>query len=182
LDNPVAVAVSGYPKEAVSVSITGGASIARSGDGYIVKVPTSVTAREVSITVSVRTDEGGRTLGTTKFNVLNVPPPTIFIAGAYKDGATVPKAAIQRSPTLTAKLESDFFPFEGITYSIVSYEFLYQVRGVTTTIQGSGSSIPQNIITQLNSMGPGSAASFTNIKVSGPSGVRQTNGVTVKLQ
>jgi gliding motility-associated protein GldM len=182
LDNPVSVAVSGYPAESVSVSISGGASIAKSGQGYIVKVPTSVTAREVSITVSVRTEEGGRTLGTTKFNVLNVPPPTIFIAGAYKDGSTVPKAAIQRSPTLTAKLESDFFPFEGITYSIVSYEFLYQVRGVTTTLQGSGSSIPGNIITQLNSMAPGSAASFTNIKVSGPSGVRQTNGVTVKLQ
>lgn len=182
LDNPVSVAVSGYPIEAVSVSISGGASIAKTGQGYIVKVPTSVTAREVSITVSVRTDEGGRTLGTTKFNVLNVPPPTIFIAGAYKDGATVPKAAIQRSPTLSAKLESDFFPFEGITYSIISYEFLYQVRGVTTTIQGTGSSIPGNIITQLNAMGPGSAASFTNIKVSGPSGVRQTNGVTVKLQ
>jgi gliding motility-associated protein GldM len=182
LDNPVAVAVSGYPAEAVSVSISGGASIAKTGQGYIVKVPTSVTAKEVSITVSVRTDEGGRTLGTTKFNVLNVPPPTIFIAGAYKDGATVPKAAITRSPTLSAKLESDFFPFEGITYSIVSYEFLYQVRGVTQTIQGSGSSIPGNVMTELNRMGPGSAASFTNIKVSGPSGVRQTNGITVKLQ
>lgn len=182
LDNPAEVAVSGYPQEAVSVSISGGASIVRSGNGYIVKVPTSVTAREVNITVSVRTEEGGRTLGTKKFNVLNVPPPTIFIAGAYKDGSSVPKAAITRSPTLSAKLESDFFPFEGITYNIISYEFLYQVRGVTTTLQGSGSGIPNNIMTELNRMGPGSAASFTNIKVSGPSGVRQTNGITVKLQ
>jgi hypothetical protein len=182
LENPVEVAVSGYPKESVSVSISGGASIRGAGGGYIVTVPVSVTAKEVLITVSVKTEEGGRTLGSAKFNVLNVPPPTIFIAGAYKDGAKVPKAAITRSPSLTAKLESDFFPFEGISYSIVSYEFMYQVRGVTQTVQGSGSAIPGNIQAEMNKMGSGSAASFTNIKVSGPSGVRQTNGITVVLQ
>jgi len=182
LENPVEVAVSGYPKESVSVSISGGASIRGAAGGYIVTVPTSVTAKQVQITVSVKTPEGGRTLGSAPFNVLNVPPPTIFIAGAYKDGAKVPKAAIQRSPTLTARLESDFFPFEGISYSIVSYEFMYQVRGVTQTVQGTGSSIPANIIAEMQKMGSGSAASFTNIKVSGPSGVRQTNGITVVLQ
>lgn len=179
LDNPVEVAVSGYPQEAVSVSISGGASISRSGAGYIVKVPASVSAREVSITVSVRTEEGVRTLGSKTFSVLNVPPPTIVIAGAYKDGASVPKGAITRTPTLTANLESDFFPFKGVSYSVISYEFLYSVRGVTQTIAGTGSNIPQTILNNLN---PGSAASFTNIRVSSPSGERKTNGITVKIQ
>lgn len=179
LDNPVEVAVSGYPQEAVSVSISGGASISRSGAGYIVKVPASVSAREVSVTVSVRTEEGVRTLGSKTFSVLNVPPPTIVIAGAYKDGASVPKAAITRTPTLTANLESDFFPFKGVSYSVISYEFLYSVRGVTQTIAGTGSNIPQTILNNLN---PGSAASFTNIRVSSPSGERKTNGITVKIQ
>lgn len=179
LDNPVEVAVSGYPQEAVSVSISGGASISRSGAGYIVKVPASVSAREVSVTVSVRTEEGVRTLGSKTFSVLNVPPPTIVIAGAYKDGASVPKAAITRTPTLTANLESDFFPFKGVSYSVISYEFLYSVRGVTQTIPGTGSNIPQTILNNLN---PGSAASFTNIRVSSPSGERKTNGITVKIQ
>lgn len=179
LDNPVEVAVSGYPQEAVSVSISGGASISRSGAGYIVKVPASVSAREVSITVSVRTEEGVRTLGSKTFSVLNVPPPTIVIAGAYKDGASVPKAAITRTPTLTANLESDFFPFKGVNYSVISYEFLYSVRGVTQTIPGTGSNIPQTILNNLN---PGSAAIFTNIRVSSPSGERKTNGITVKIQ
>lgn len=179
LDNPVEVAVSGYPQEAVSVSISGGASISRSGAGYIVKVPASVSAREVSITVSVRTEEGVRTLGSKTFSVLNVPPPTIVIAGAYKDGASVPKGAITRTPTLTANLESDFFPFKGVSYSVISYEFLYSVRGVTQTIPGTGSNIPQTILNNLN---PGSAAIFTNIRVSSPSGERKTNGITVKIQ
>ena len=179
LDNPVEVAVSGYPQEAVSVSISGGASISRSGAGYIVKVPAGVAAKEVSITVSVRTEEGGRTLGSKSFSVLNVPPPTIVIAGAYKDGASVPKGAITRTPTLTANLESDFFPFKGVSYSVISYEFLYSVRGVTQTIAGTGSNIPQTILNNLN---PGSAASFTNIRVSSPSGERKTNGITVKIQ
>jgi hypothetical protein len=59
---------------------------------------------------------------------------------------------------------------------------MYQVRGVTQTVQGTGSAIPGNIQAEMNKMGSGSAASFTNIKVSGPSGVRQTNGITVVLQ
>lgn len=179
LDNPVEVAVSGYPQEAVSVSITGGASIVRSGAGYIVKVPASVTAKEVNISVSVRTEEGGRTLGSKTFAVLNVPPPTLVIAGAYKDGASVPKGAITRTPTLTANLESDFFPFKGVNYSVIAYEFLYSVRGVTQTIAGTGSNIPKAILDNLT---PGSAASFTNIRVSSPSGERKTNGITVKIQ
>jgi len=181
LENPVSVAVSGYPSESVNVSISGGASIRRGRDGYTVTVPQS-TPNEVSITVSVRTDEGGRTLGSQKFRVFNVPPPTIYIAGAYRDGATVPRAAIRNSPRLSARLESDFFPFEGITYSINKYEFMFQVRGVTDRITVSSGQITDQVLQQINRMGAGQPLTFTGLEVTGPSGRMRTQGLTVIAQ
>lgn len=178
LENPVEVAVSGYPKESVSVSISGGASIKPSGQGYIVTVPQSV-GKEVLITVSVKTEEGGRTLGSAKFNVLNVPPPTILVAGAYKDGSELPKAALTRNPFLSARLESDFFPFEGVSYSIAKYDFFYTVRGVTNKVTVQGPNFSQQVLGEIGKMGAGSQVSFSNIFYNGPSGTRQTNGVTV---
>lgn len=182
LENPVEVAVSGYPKESVSVSISGGASIRGAAGGYIVTVPQSVTAKEVLITVSVRTDEGGRTLGSAKFNVLNVPPPSILVAGAYKDGSELPKAALTRNPYLSARLESDFFPFEGVSYSVAKYDFFYTVRGVTNKVTVQGSQFSQQVLSEISKMGQGSQVSFSNIYYNGPSGTRQTNGVTVILK
>lgn len=182
LENPVDVSVSGYPQEDVSVSISGGASIRAAGAGkYIVTVPTSVTAKQVNITVSVRTD-GGRTLGSAPFNVLNVPPPSILVAGAYKDGAELPKAALTRNPYLTARLESDFFPFEGVSYSVAKYDFFYTVRGVTNKVTVNGNQFSPAVLSEIGKMGQGSQVSFSNIYYSGPSGTRQTNGVTVILK
>ncbi len=183
LENPVDVSVAGYPKESVSVSISGGASIRAVGNGkYMVTVPQSVSAKQVNVTVSVRTDEGGRTLGSAPFNILNVPPPTILVAGAYKDGAELPKAALTRNPYLSAKLESDFFPFEGVTYSVAKYDFFYTVRGVTNKVTVNGSQFSGAVTSEIQKMGQGSRVSFSNIYYNGPSGTRQTNGVTVILR
>lgn len=182
LDNPVDVAVSGYPREAVNVSISGGASIRRHGQAYMVSVPQSVTADVVRVTVSVRTDEGGRTLGSQEFRVLNVPPPSILLGGAYKDGATVPRAAVTQNPFLSARLEADFFPFEGVSYEVTKFDFLYSVRGVTSRATVNGSRFSAEVMEQVNIMTPGQALSFSNIFVRGPSGVRQTQGINVILR
>lgn len=183
LENPVDVSVSGYPKESVSVSISGGASIRGAGNGkYLVTVPASVTAKQVNVTVSVRTEDGGRTLGSAPFNILNVPPPTILVAGAYKDGAELPKAALNRNPYLSAKLESDFFPFEGVSYSVAKYDFFYTVRGVTNKVTVNGDKFSGAVTSEISKMGQGSRVSFSNIYYTGPSGTRQTNGITVILK
>lgn len=181
LDNPVEVAVSGYPREDVNVSIDVGTITHAQGGGYIVKVPASVTAKQASITVSVRTNEGVKTLGASKFNLLNVPPPTILVSN-YRDGQQVPKVAITQNPQLTAILDSDFFPFEGVSYSVSRYEFLYTARGVAQKVSVEGNRFTPEVLNHLNRMGAGAQVSFTNIFYSGPSGVRQAGGVNVILR
>lgn len=183
LDNPVEVAVSGYPKESVSVGISGGGSIRpAAGGGYTVNIPQGVTSREVVISVSVKTDAGGKGLGSAKFNVLNVPPATVKLGGVYADGSRVPKSAINASPYLSAKLESDFFPFEGIKYTVSSYMFKYSARGVEKVVNVSGANLNAEVLDAISRMGTGSLVSFTNISVSGPSGIAKTGGCTVTIQ
>ncbi len=182
LDNPTDVAVSGYPQENVRVSISGGARIRRVGRAYMVSVPQSVTADAVRVNVSVVTEDGVRNLGGQEFRILNVPPPSILLGGAYRDGATVPRAAVTANPFLGARLESDFFPFEGVSYTVTRFDFLYSVRGVTNRATVNGSRFSPEVLDQINRMGAGQALSFSNIFVEGPSGVRQTQGINVILR
>lgn len=182
LDNPVEVSVSGYPRESVRVSISGGANIRQAGQAYVVTVPQGVTADNVNISVSVVTDDGTRNLGSQSFRVLNVPPPTIMVTGAYRDGSSVPRAAIDRNPVLGARLEADFFPFEDVSYEVVSYDFLYSIRGVQNQVTVQGNRFNNEVMEQIRRMGAGQALSFTNIFVRGPSGTRQTQGVNVILR
>lgn len=182
LDNPVEVSVSGYPQESVRVSISGGARIRQVSQGYIVNVPENVTADEVSISVSVTTSEGVRNLGSQRFRVLNVPPPSILVSGAYRDGASIPRAALNQNPFLGARLEADFFPFEGVSYEVIRFDFLYSIRGVQNQVTVSGNRFTPEVMEQITRMGVGQALSFTNIFVRGPSGTRQTQGVNVILR
>ena len=181
LQNPVSVAVAGYPKENVSVSITAG-SIVRSGNEYIVEIPTSVTQKEVSVHVSVKTEGGSKSLGSTVFKVFDVPPPTINVAGTYKDGSTMPKAAITSNAYLTASLGGGFFPFDGVKYSVASFDFLYSVRGVEKMAHCNGAQVSSEALEQIKLMGQGARLSFTNIRYTGPSGTKTTNGVTVIIK
>ena len=146
LDNPVEVSVSGYPKELVNVGISGGATIrAAAGGGYIVNVAPGNTSREVILSISVKDGGNGKNIGSTKFRVLDVPPPTVRL-GAYADGSRIPKSAITASPYLTARLEADFFPFEGIKYTVSSYDFIYSVRGVQKVVKVSGANLTAEVL------------------------------------
>lgn len=181
LENPVAVSVAGYPKENIQVGISAG-SITPAQGGYIVRLPAELTTKEVMVSVSVRTPEGSKALGSVPFKVFDVPPPTIMVAGTYKDGATMPKAAIMQNPYLFAGLGTGFFPFDGIKYTVAKYDFMYSVRGVATRNTYNGSQITPEVLSIIRSMGSKSQVSFTNIYYTGPSGTKTTNGVSVMLQ
>ncbi len=182
LENPIAVSVAGYPKEGVNASISAGSIVRAPGGGWIAKLPPEASIKEVKISVSVTTPEGTKALGSVPFKVFDVPPPTIMIAGTYKDGATMPKAAIMQNPYLFAGLGTGFFPFDGIKYSVTKYDFMYSERGVATRNTYSGSQIAPDVLAKIRAMGSKSQVSFTNIRYSGPSGEKSTNGVSVILQ
>ena len=182
LENPVEVSVSGYPKESISVTASGGATIRAAQGGYIVTIAPGTAVKEVAISVSVKTAEGGKSLGSKTFKVFDVPPPTIMIAGTYRDGAEMPLAAILTNSYLTATLGGGFFPFDGVKYSVNKYDFMYSIRGVAQRVTVQGSKMSDQVLAEIKKMGSGAQLSFTNIYYDGPSGTKQTNGVSVKIK
>ncbi len=180
LQNPLSVAASGYTD--ISVSATGGATVTKGklagyeGD-YIVTIPAGNTTKEVTINVS----SGGKSVGSQKFKVMNVPSPVIQIGG-YKSGDDVPKAAFRSSPRLDAVLEGGFFPFKDVKYSVISFTYMKEVRGVTSSQVVSGNTIPGDVLSDISKKASGSSISFIGIKVSSPSGTRNAPGFAARLK
>jgi len=173
LKNPVSVAATGFG--GATPSISGGAKIysgkvpGYEGE-YVVEI-TDPNTKEVTISA------GGQS---QKFKVLNVPSPAIKIGG-YGSGEAVPKAAL-RSITLSAQLEGGFFPFKDVKYSVVSFTYMKEVRGVVSAQNVSGNVVPADIIQDIAKKPSGATISFINIKVSSPSGVRNAPGYTISVK
>jgi hypothetical protein len=185
LDNPIEVNVPGYSKEEIFLSINNCATIRKVDNGsYIVTVPKTVTANDISITVAVKNSEGGKRLGSTKFTVLNVPPAKAKLCGLYADCSVVSKSEIKNSPYLSAELVSGFFPFEGLEYTISSYSFIYSCKGVARTIKvsASGGNLTDEVLDEIERMSLGSIVCFSNIEVIGPSGIEDVGSCMIILR
>jgi gliding motility-associated protein GldM len=180
LQNPLSVAASGYTN--INVTATGGATITKGkvagyeGE-YIVTIPSGTQTKEVTINVSA----DGKSVGHQTFKVMNVPSPIITIGG-YKSGDDVPKAAIKGSPRLDAVLEGGFFPFKDVKYTVTSFTYMKEVRGVTSSQVVSGNTIPGDILSDISKKASGSSISFIGIKVSSPSGPRNAPGFAARLK
>ncbi|MGM0649382.1 MAG: gliding motility protein GldM [Bacteroidota bacterium] len=178
IDNPVEISVSGYPKEQVNAYLSGGGRLIPRGDAYIVKI-TSPTTRNVSISVSVDTEDGRKSLGTKKFRVLNVPTPMAKLNGAYSEGQ-VHKDDVMDG-ILMATLGENFFPFD-VDFNVVSFTFAYTVRGQKATIPCTGRRLNNEAKQALRGLGRGTQINFETIKVRGPSGVKQTAPITLEIK
>lgn len=178
IDNPVEVSVSGYPKEKVRAYMSGGGSLVPRGGSYVARV-TSPSAREVTISVSVETDAGTKSLGSKKFRVLNVPVPPAKLNGTKSEGR------VHKNDILTGVLMADlgdqFFPFQ-VRFDVVSFRFTYKVRGQTNSITVYGNRLNAEAQSALQGLGRGTRVSFESIQVKGPSGTFQTAPISLELR
>lgn len=180
IQNPLSVAISG--RKDYEVQATGGAvvtegKVAGFEGNYIVTVPAECQAKEIIININA----DGKNICRKTFKVLNVPNPVIAIGG-YKNGSDLPKSAINGSPRLDAVLEDGFFPFKDIKYSVTSFTYLKEVRGVTSSQVISGNVIPGDIISDMSKKASGSSISFIGIKVSSPSETNTVLGYTARVK
>jgi gliding motility-associated protein GldM len=178
IDNPVEVSVSGYPKEKVRAFMTGGGSLVQSGGSYVARI-TSPSTREVTISVSVETDAGTKSLGSKKFRVLSVPVPPAKLNGTKSEGR------VHKNDVMTGLLMADlgdqFFPFQ-VKFDVVSFRFTYKVRGQTNSITVYGNKLNAEAQAALQGLGRGTRVSFESIQVKGPSGTFQTAPVSLELR
>jgi gliding motility-associated protein GldM len=178
IDNPVEVSVSGYPKEKVRAYMSGGGSLVPRAGSYVARI-TSPSTRDVTISVSVETEAGTKSLGSKKFRVLNVPVPPAKLNGTKGEGR-VHKNDVM-SGQLMADLADQFFPFQ-VKFDVISFRFTYKVRGQTNSITVYGNRLNTEAQAALQGLGRGTRVSFESIQVKGPSGTFQTAPVSLELR
>jgi len=103
-----------------------------------------------------------------------------MIAGTYQDGATMPKAAVLNNAYLTATSTGDF-PLK-VKYLVNKFDFIYRSGDNVTNITVLGNQITDNILSIIREMKQDDVLSFSNIFYDGPSGTKQTNGISVILK
>jgi gliding motility-associated protein GldM len=168
----------GYPNKAKATAsgydqtvLTGqGATVSKSGDGYIVS-PTG-RGREAFLTVSGKSTATGKTvsLNKVKYRVSNLPDPELYW-GAAKNGSKGSKAETK----LFAKYPPEI-PLSA-TFRIVSWEC--NVPGAARPVMGTGGNISA-ASGLIRAAKPGSQISFI-CKVVGPDGISRKKGGTFKI-
>ena len=119
IDNPVTVSVAGYQPDQVSLSMNGGSikTVSKKKGEYTVTPDNKMRGKNVSISVSVRGDNGKRkSIGKMDFRVKQVPDPKIFHLRSKK----VSKEEIIGKPSLSAQMVD--FEFEGIVFKVVKFD------------------------------------------------------------
>ena len=165
--NKANATASGYDQTILSGS---GASVSKSGDGYIVS-PTG-RGREAFLTVSGKSTASGQTvqLKKVKYRVSNLPDPEIYW-GAAKNGTKGSKAETK----LFAKYPPEI-PLSA-SFNITSWEC--SVPGAARPVMGTGSNI--SAASGLIRAAPaGSQISFI-CKVVGPDGIQRTRAGAFKI-
>ncbi len=180
--NPITIFAHNYDKSQISLSVSGGAIISKGKikgfDGeYIVTIPTNVIANDVTINVKI----GSKIVGSKIFKIMNVPNPIIKI-GDGKNGEDIAKATFRTSPKLDAVLEGGLFPFNDLEYTVTSFTYVREVRGVTSSQVVSGNTIPEEVLSDISRKASGSTISFLDIKIVTPSGNEFTTGFTARLK
>ncbi|MGC9342146.1 MAG: gliding motility protein GldM [Bacteroidales bacterium] len=176
--NPVAISVSGVPKEDIQAEITKG-SIRRSSGGDWEVMPASGPEGEVvSVRVYANVDNTRRFMGKMDFRVKNVPPPVAKIAGRSQGAISL--TDLSRTTGVEAELED--FDFE-LEYTVTEFTVSAVLSGGFTTREKSTSDkytqAQKDIIRQL---GTGKNFTVTDIKAVGPDGrVVPLNSIVLRI-
>lgn len=173
LSNPIAVSVPGFPADQVIANISNGWSITKQSNGkYIVKG--AANTKTVTITASVKTENGIKMMGTQEYRVRRVPRPQIKV-GNLDGSRKVSRAELKAQPGLFATLGPDFL-FKGINYRVISYKAVIKTRkgSQMKTIQGARLNAAHGLINELRT---GDNFIITEIKVSGPNGIESITGI-----
>lgn len=180
IDNPISVSVPGIPQEKLRVSITGGNSLSRSGEGYVARMSTS-SPREVKVRVSAEMDDGSsRAMGEMTFRVKNLPKPQATIAS--KVGGKVKKKDLCAAQGVRISYGSGF-AFD-LTAKLVSYKYSVKKGSVITPEKlMRNARFPTELKDIICGMRTGDKLYIDNIKAKGEDGViHDLGGIILTIQ
>ncbi|MCB0736682.1 MAG: gliding motility protein GldM [Bacteroidetes bacterium] len=140
LENPISVSVPGYEPEKVNavLSPAGIGTLRKVGNGKYVAKITNRSASGARVLVTVQNADGStKQLPPTNFRMKKVPAPYGNILN--KTGGEISASALPFVATVNSTLDVNF-PFQGVGYTVISYDFIYQVKQGGRVIKNSASS------------------------------------------
>jgi len=163
VENPLSVSITGVPKENLVPTISSG-TIKQNPKigGWICTVPPSV--KSATITVSIKTKDGMKLMGTQEFRVKKLPDPTPTISGR-KEGF-VSRENIISAGKVVPMMPADFdFNY---SFEVVSFR-LTMDRGFNTyNYDSSNGDLTDEMISEIRRTNRGQVLLFENIIVNGP--------------
>jgi len=177
LDNPITIAIPGKNPNDVKASLSGAGSLVSKGGGkYIARV----TRRgDVKIMVTV-TEDGKSKTYSAPFRVRSIPKPEARL-GTLESG-THSAGSIKAQPGIYGTL-GEGFAYEGVTYSIVSYIFVYAPkRGDATMFSGQGRALSPQAQSILSRARSGDRIIIDDIQATGPDGKRSLSPLVITVR
>lgn len=166
LDNKVEATASGYPAD--KISLTGGASISKSGEFYIVKPSPGQANKMLTLSVSGKNADGSsKSLGSKEFKVRRLPVPLVFIGSANNTSSSIPKVDLARG-TVSAAYDASV-PLNA-KFSVNGFTMVVAKDGVEKSMKSNSNQMTGEMKSMVNLLKPGSTVSFKDVRISGPGG------------
>jgi len=166
LENKIEATASGYPKD--KISLTGGASISKSGEFYIVKPSAGQSGKMLTLSVSGKNADGSsKSLGSKEFKVRRLPVPLVYVGTANNTASTIKKTELARG-TVTAAYDASV-PLNA-KFSVNGFTMVVSKDGVEKKMTANSSQMTAEMKNMVNILKAGSTVSFKDVRISGPGG------------
>ncbi|MFN8255432.1 MAG: gliding motility protein GldM [Bacteroidales bacterium] len=176
VDNPVDVSVPGVPPGNVIPFITGGGSITRSGNSWVVRVK---EVGKVSVGATAKLEGQNKNMGSKEFRVKKVPDPKAMVGG--KAGGSVAKNWLVAQTGVSAVLEN--FDFD-LKFQIRSFTVSATAKGgFLEDAKSNGPAFTAQQKQLITNMTPGKKVYIEDVEAVGPDGtVRNLGSITFRVQ
>lgn len=176
--NPISVSAPMDPSK-LSVSFPG-CSVAGAGAGkYNVTVPASMIGKTVTATVSGKSGDANRALGSSTFRVKKVPDPKSRL-GSYHGGKRS-KAELLANPMVIAKMDEGFV-FD-LQWTVQSFRVTFVIKGMEEPAMAcQGGKLSDAVKAKIQKASSGTIIYITDIKASSPAGTRTLDEMSFRIK
>ncbi len=178
VDNPLRIAVAGYPTNEIQASLKGEGSITGSNGDYIVRV---TQPGEVEVVIKHQVGDKIDFIVVNKYRVKRIPDPTPKLDGEYPSKQVLADLMLQ-TKGISPILEN--FDFE-VECEIVGFEATYLPKGEDPTSRvNSGGTWNSGVLELIKKAKPGDAYFFDDIRVKCPGDAEPRNlgGLAFKIK
>lgn len=163
IENPLSVSITGIPMENLTPTISPG-TIRQDpkNKGWVCTVPSG--AKESTVSVSIKSKEGNKLIGTQTFRIKKLPDPTPTIAGRRSGFLT--KQTIFDAGKIVARMPADYeFDFN---FKVQSFKLTMERGFNTYTYESPDGNLTEEMVEQIQRTNRGQILEFVEIIVLGP--------------